>query len=296
MKDRSKAQYEDRIIRVCTYIDQNLDDDLSLDVLSRVAAFSKYHFHRVFSAYTGLSVTRFVQLERLKRASYRIAFKDELRVIDIALEAGFDSPEAFSRAFKREFGQSPSGFMINPEWSQWHSIFQFRTPSKGINIMDVKIVDFQETKVALIEHHGSPKHVLEAAAQFIAWRKETGLSPVKTNKTFGIPRNDPNTTKPQDFRFDICGSINGDVPENSYGVKSALIPNGRCAVIRLQGSHNQIDENIYALYRDWLPQSGEECREFPCYFQYLNFIHDVDECDLLTDIFLPLKSKKVDAR
>lgn len=289
MTAKDVTRYEDRIARVCAYIEHNLDDELSLDVLSDVAAFSKYHFHRVFNAYTGMSLMRFVQLARLKRASYRVAFKDELRVIDIALEAGFDSPEAFSRAFKREFGQSPSAFMAKPEWSQWHSSFQYRIPSKGVNTMDVKIIDFNETKVALIEHHGPKERVLDTAAQFIAWRKETGFSPIKTSKTFGVPRNDPNAVAPEDFRFDICGTVDSDVPENKYGVKAGVIPGGRCAVIRLKGSHDQMDENIYALYRDWLPKSGEECRDFPCYFRYVNFIHDVDECDLLTDIFLPLK-------
>ena len=92
MKANDVTRYEDRIARVCAYIEHNLDDDLSLDVLSNVAAFSKYHFHRVFNAYTGMSLMRFVQLARLKRASYRVAFKDELRVIDIALEVLRGSP------------------------------------------------------------------------------------------------------------------------------------------------------------------------------------------------------------
>ncbi len=289
MKVKNIIQYEDRIARVCAYIEQNLDAELSLDVLSRVAAFSKYHFHRVFCAYTGLSVTRFVQLARLKRASYRIVFKDELRVIDIALEAGFDSPEAFSRAFKREFGQSPSAFMADPQWTRWHSTFRYQIPVKGVNTMNVKIIHCDETKIALFEHRGPKEQVLDSAAQFVAWRKSTGLSPIKSSGTFGIPRNDPNTVAPEDFRFDICGSIKGDVPPNSFGVKTGVIPAGRCAVIRLKGSHDQIDEAIYALYREWLPQNGEEVRDFPCYFQWLNFQHDVDECDLLTDIFLPLK-------
>ena len=289
MKDKNTARYEDRVSRVCSYIEQNLDKDLSLDILSEVAAFSKYHFHRVFTAYTGLSVARFILLTRLKRASYRIAFKNNIRIIDIALEAGFDSPEAFSRAFKRELNQSPSEFMSAPQWKQWHSIFQNRLPCKGTNIMDVKIIDFDETNIALIEHHGPKELVLDTAAKFIAWRKETGLSPIKTSKTFGIPRNDPNSVAPEKFQFDICGSIDRDVPQNTHGVKSGTIPGGRCAILRIKGSHDQIDENIYALYRDWLPESGEECRNFPCFFQYINFAHDVDECDLLTDIFLPLK-------
>ncbi|WP_299197153.1 AraC family transcriptional regulator [uncultured Amphritea sp.] len=280
---------DSRINRVCDYINQNLDAELTLAQLSDVALLSKYHFHRLFSAFTGVSLVRFIQLMRLKRASFRLAFEHEQRIIDIAYEAGFDSPEAFSRAFKRTFGQSPSGFRASPEWPEWHSKFQFDMPSGGVLKMNVEILNFAETPVALVEHKGPREQVLNAVGQFIAWRKETGLSPVNSSQTFGIPYNDPNTSAPEEFRFDVCGSFDGEVPANGYGVKSGVIPGGRCAVIHLRGSHEKIDESIYYLYRTWLPESGEELRDYPCFFQYLNFIHEVDECDLLTDIYLPLK-------
>jgi AraC family transcriptional regulator len=268
---------------------QNLDEDLTLEGLSTVAAFSKYHFHRVFSACAGMSVTRFIQLARLKRASFRLAFEDDKRVIDIALEAGFESPEAFARAFKRTFDQSPSEFRAEPQWPQWHSRFEFHSQPYGDQPMKVDIVNFATTKVALLEHLGPPENVLETAGKFIAWRKETGLSPVKTSKTFGIPYSDPKTTDPEKFRWDVCGSIEGEVPDNKYGVKAGSIPGGRCALIRHKGSHDNLDRSIYPVYREWLPESGEELRDFPCFFHYLNFIHEVDECDLLTDVYIPLK-------
>jgi AraC-like DNA-binding protein len=74
----------------------------------------------------------------LKRASYRLAFEGDKRVIDIALEAGFESPEAFSRAFKRTFDQSPSEFRAEPKWPEWHMRFQFHVKpfgEKQINIL-----------------------------------------------------------------------------------------------------------------------------------------------------------------
>ena len=117
MQDKPANTYDVRIARVCEYINQNLNQVLTLERLSDVAAFSKYHFHRVFSVYTGMSVTKFIQLARLKRASFRLAFEKEKRIIDIALEAGFESPESFARAFKRTFDQSPSEFRAEPRWS-----------------------------------------------------------------------------------------------------------------------------------------------------------------------------------
>lgn len=156
-------------------------------------------------------------------------------------------------------------------------------------MMEVKIIDFIQTRVAVLEHRGSPERVLNSAAKFIEWRKQSQLSPVKTSSTFGIAYDDPNTTTPESFRFDICGSIEQDVPHNSQGVKTGMIPGGRCAVVRHHGSHDKIGSSVYYLYGTWLPQSGEELRDYPCFFHYLNLIYDTAEHELLTDIYLPLK-------
>jgi AraC family transcriptional regulator len=64
--------YHARMQRVLDYIDQHLDGDLDLDTMSRVAAFSKFHFHRQFTAIFEMSVHRYVQLARMKRASHRL--------------------------------------------------------------------------------------------------------------------------------------------------------------------------------------------------------------------------------
>lgn len=292
MKATTATQYDKRMSRVCEYIAHNLDQDLSLIQLSHVAALSKYHFHRVFSGYMGVSLNEYIQLARLKRASFRLAFEPQKNILDIALEAGFEHAETFTRAFKRYFEQTPSDFRASPNWQQWHDRFTFTRQyyrEKAISSMKVKCVDFPVTKVALLRHIGSPEQVLETAGKFIAWRKATGLSPIATSKTFGIPHSDPNLTDPSDFCWDVCGSINQDIPENNFGVVNSEIPGGRCALVQHKGSHDQLDSKIYYIYEQWLTEHNEEVRNFPCYFHYHNFIHEVDECDLVTDIYVPLK-------
>jgi len=69
--------YAERFDRVLDYIDRHLDEDLSVEQMSRVANFSKFHFHRQFSVYAGISVFRYIQLLRLKRASYRLVFEEQ---------------------------------------------------------------------------------------------------------------------------------------------------------------------------------------------------------------------------
>ncbi len=288
----SKAiAYAARFNRVFDYIDKHIDEVFSLEELSQVAGFSKYHFHRQFSEYTGMSVFRYVQLIRFKRASYRLAFNRVDRIIDIGLDTGFENPESFSRAFKNTFGQTPSEFRKSPSWKQWYERYKFPTRERKQN-MDVKIIDFQQTKVAVLEHRGAHELINDSVITFIAWRKASGLSPVKTSRTFGIAYDNPDTTEPEKFRFDICGEVKADVPDNQQCVVNRVIPGGRCAVVRHFGSLDRMGESIYPLYRDWLPESGENLRDFPLFFHYLTLMPETPEHELITDIYLPLKQEQ----
>ena len=285
----SKAsEYAAKFNRVFDYIDKHLDEELPLERLSQVAGFSKFHFHRQFSEYAGLSVYKYVQLIRLKRASYRLVFNRAERIIDIALDAHFENPESFSRAFKNTFGQTPSEFRSNPAWQYWNEQYKFPTRERNHH-MEVKIVNFEPVKVALLKHIGAPELVNDSAKIFIDWRKTSGLSPVQSSQTFGIAYDNPDTTEPDKFQFGLCGSVTEDIPDNPQGVQNSLIPGGRCVVVRHLGAHDRLGESIYPLYREWLPQSGENLRDFPLYFRYLNFMPETAESDLITDIYLPLE-------
>jgi AraC family transcriptional regulator len=280
--------YGERFARVLDYIEQHLGEELSIERLGREANFSKFHFHRQFSAYVGVSVARYVQILRLKRASRQLVFQPAAKIINIAFEAGFETPESFSRAFKREYGQTPSQFRSAPAWKQWRETYRFAFSARS-RTMDVKIVDLAEIKVAALEHRGPLELVNDTARKFIEWRKESRLSPKDSSRTFGIAYDNPDTTEPQAFRFDICGEVSADVPANPQRVVTKAIPRGRCAVVRHLGSHDRIGECAYYLYRDWLPGSGEELRDFPLFFHYLNLITETPEPELVTDIYLPLK-------
>lgn len=288
MNDAITTAYRERFSMVCDYIARHLDEVLTLEKLSALACCSPYHFHRQFLAFSGQPLYRYIQWLRLRRASWRLAFNPQDKVIDIALDAGFQSPESFSRAFRTAFGKSPSQFRQRPDWLDWHQ----RVPkmaSQELQTMEVKTVDFPHTQVAMLQHRGSPELVNDSAATFIAWRKNTGLSPVRDSKTFGIAWDDPATASAEAFRFDICGSVSAAIPENDFGVINGEIAGGRYAVGRHNGSLDNISQTVWAMFRDWLPGSGETLRDAPVFFHYLNFINDVPEHELETDIYLPLR-------
>lgn len=274
--------------RVCDFISSNLDENLKLEEISKLAGISKFHFHRLFSIHIGISFYSYIQLQRLKRASYQLVFVKDLKIIDIALNAGFESPESFSRAFKKTFDITPTKFRKSPDWELWHKKYDFKFLT-GENKVNVKIENLPEILIAVLEYQGPPSKLNDAIPSFINWRKTTGLSPVNSSRTFGLVYCDPETTPPQEFRFDICGEIQSELPKNNMGIVQKVIPAGRFAVLQHTGSHDGLSEKIYSLYRDWLPNSKEEVRDFPLFFNYHNFFPETCEAELITDIYLPLK-------
>jgi AraC family transcriptional regulator len=286
-----EAFYAKRIARVLAYIGRHLDEDLSVERLSEVAGFSKFHFHRQFKAFTGVSVGKAISLMRLKHASMKLAFDGERSITDVAFDAGFEAPESFSRAFKNLQGQSPSEFRAAPEWETWFDIFRtdLRTHEE---IMDPKIVSLPETRIAVLEHRAPPSELMASVQRFIAWRKSCDVSPNATSRTYGLAYDDPSTTEPAKFRFDICGSITGDygaLPKNDFGIVEKSIPAGRYVVARHYGSTDLIGKTVHALYAEWIPKSGEKLRDFPCFFHYIDRMPTVSEHEQITDVYLPLK-------
>lgn len=283
----ARKAYAARIQRVVDHIQENLDGDLSLEVLAGIAHFSPYHFHRQFRAWTGVGVGRLVRLLRLRWAASQLALNPERSVTAIALESGFQSTDAFSRAFREASGRSPTAFRRSPVWSNSELIdFQERLQEHSMNT-NVEIIDFPATRLAAVEHRGPMEQEYAAIARLIAWRRANGVSPDR-GKTFSIQHVDPAAVAPENYRIDICVSFDGPIGENPQGVIAKEIPGGRCARLRHSGSRDYISEADY-LYRIWLPGSGEELRDFPPFFHFVNVGPDVRDEEMITDVYLPLR-------
>ena len=114
--------YKERVNRVIDFIGKHLDEELELDELCHIACFSKYHFHRLFTAHAGVSLKSYIKWLRLRRAAHQLTVQKEDTIINIALDAGFESHEAFSRAFKQVCGQSPLNSRPPPDDHRYHLI------------------------------------------------------------------------------------------------------------------------------------------------------------------------------
>lgn len=154
--------------------------------------------------------------------------------------------------------------------------------------MNVEIVIFPETKVAVIEHHGAPAFEYDTARKLITWKLENRLLDQVKYRSYGLHYTDPFSTPPAEHRVDFCLSVEDDVAPNTYGIKTMIIPSVRCARARDIGSRANNQAVLY-LYRVWLPESGETLGEFPIIFHYVNVGPNVKEAEMITDVYLPLK-------
>ncbi len=290
----ARQHYLARLHQVIAYIDaQKQHDDFSLEQLSQIAALSKFHFQRQFSAQFGISVAHYIQLSRLKRAAHLLAYRPQKSVLDVALDSDYQSPESFARTFKQLSGQSPSSFRKQPVWPAWHIALQPLETLRStltmpqIDLGQVTIIDVPATRIAVLAHHGDPILLGDSIRRFIAWRKQHGLPPAR-HATFNLLYNDPKTTPASDFRLDLAVATDIEISANESGIYASSIPAGRCAYLRHIGTEESLVATFTTLYRDWLPDSGEELRDFPLYLQRIAFFPDVAENDAITDIFLPL--------
>ena len=288
------THYLARMRAVLAHIDTHLDESLDVEQLAEVAAFSKYHFHRQFTLLFGMNVGRYVQLLRLKRAAHQLAYRDAARITDIALACGYEAPEAFTRAFRKQAGQSPTDFRDTPQWGTWaadlHALRALRSQHMPTQpqARSVDIVEREDVPVATIEHHGDPARLGQTIRTFIAWRREQRLHP-SVSATYNIVYNNPDDVPPDAFRMDICVATRDAIAPNAAGVVPKTLAGGRYAVLRHIGSDDTLDQSVAYLYAEWLPASGEALRDAPLLFQRVRFYPDVPEHEAVTDVLLPLR-------
>jgi AraC family transcriptional regulator len=106
---QSLPGYDERIENVKKYIWDHIDEPLNRELLAAVAGFSVPHFHRVFISCVDDNIASYVRRVRMERAGRKLRM-GAVNITEVALAAGYDTHAAFGKAFKQQFGLSPSAF------------------------------------------------------------------------------------------------------------------------------------------------------------------------------------------
>jgi AraC family transcriptional regulator len=292
--------YLRRINRVFDYIQANLDGDLRLETLSSVAAFSPFHFHRVFRGVTGETVAECIRRLRLQRGAHRLRYHPGIPVTDVALEVGFGSHSAFSRAFKDHFGLTPS------EWasSRLDSKMDQADGKAGISaigeagyppwyaeyrrmLMNPQFEDIDSQRYVYwraVGPYGPEGEITEAWQKAYAWAGVRGLLD-GDYRMFGISHDDPAVTPAEQCRYDACVAVPDGVDVSGQN-EQRLVP-GRYAVFSYEGDGADFSGFFTAIYAGWLPSSGFVPGDGPCFERYAPE-HRMDGGGFSCDVCLPV--------
>lgn len=132
-----KNMKSDEMINDCLdYIEENISEQLSLELLADNFYISKYHFHRIFLASMGNSIMSYIRRRRVVRASYELMYSDN-NITYIALDFGFNSLDGFSRAFKRIYGISPYEYRKIKGYSKFNYTHKGENYMKNLNISGI---------------------------------------------------------------------------------------------------------------------------------------------------------------
>jgi AraC family transcriptional regulator len=297
MREATLRDYTERILRVLLHIQQHLEDDLSLDDLAGIAAFSPYHFHRIFRGMVGESVRSHVRRLRLERAATQLKLSD-LPVTRIALEAGYETHESFTRAFREMFGASPSGFRAGngagreaaaPSGIHYRPdgrLEDFEPLHTGGKGMKVKIVREKPVRVAFVRHVGPYDQCGSAWEKLCEWAGPRGYLGAGT-RFLGLCHDDPEITPPERIRYDACITVDEAFDaEGEIGVQT--IEGGDYAMTTHFGPYDKLGETYAMLLGQWVPRNGRQVRSAPGFEVYYNDPGETDPEDLVTDVHVPL--------
>jgi AraC family transcriptional regulator len=277
-KPATAQDYHERILRALLYIQSHLDDDLRLEDVASAAAFSPYHFHRIFRGLVGETLGEHTRRLRLERAAGRLKHAGE-PVTQIAFEAGFESHEAFTRAFGQRFNMSPSKFRNDA--SNYH------LPDNG-DLPPIEVKDLAPQRIVYLRHTGPYAAVGATWQRLMMWAGRKGLLGPDI-KMIGLSYDDPDVTPPDKLRYEAAVVVTCPVePEGEFGVQD--LPGGKYAIATHRGPYETLSETYEKLFGMWLPQSGHHLRDTPTFEQYLNSPQSAKPEDLLTLIHLPLES------
>ncbi len=298
VKEATFQDYRERMLRVLLHIQQNLDESLELGDLASVAAFSPWHFHRIFKGMVGESVNAHVRRLRLERAANRLKHTTD-PVIGIALDSGYETHESFTRAFRKMFGESPSGYRANRiaeevkealsgvHYDPEGDLQNFTPLDEGAAFMKVEIRKLEPVRVAFLRHVGPYDQCGHTWERLLEWAGSRGMVGAGT-KMIGLCHDDPEVTPAEKIRYDACISVDSHFnPEGEIGVQE--VAGGEYAFTTHFGPYEQLGDTYTALAGRWVPRSGRTLRQGPCFEVYLNAPESTEPEDLLTDIYMPLE-------
>lgn len=278
--------YRTKIDQLLHFVEANLDKKHQLTELAARVHLSKYHFHRMITAYLQEPLGTYINRLRMETGAKLLRYSKQ-SINSIAYEVGYDTPAAFTKSFKKVFQTSPSVYRKNKEWRLTIPKIQVEQPvfklSKSIKYVGAK---------RLLYHQSKGGYQLEKLD--LVWQKILQLAHqhrlLTSNTTYyGISRDDPSITATHQLRYDACMSIEKNQTFPITIFNELQIIGGKYLSIVYRGSYDQIGLVYQQIFRELITKEYYQLRSAFIFEQYLNESRDTLPSNLLTEIFIPIE-------
>ncbi len=272
-----RREYVGRINRAIDYVRENLNGDLRLETIAHAANFSPCHFHRTFKSIVGETVNEFVRRHRAQKAAGMLIHSPAMTITEIAVACGYSSPSVFAREFRTHFGASASQFRaggrasldrFRQELADHGYALQTHHGQRTAMVFRVQVREEPQRHVAYIRHVGNYSEIGDAFGRLARWAGPRGLFR-EGARMIAIYHDNPDVTPVDKLRSDACITVpEGTKVNRDIGLMS--LPGGTYAAAYVEIDVTQYGEAWDRLFSDWLPESGYQPDDRPCYELYLN--------------------------
>jgi AraC family transcriptional regulator len=302
-------EYKSRINRVIDYIETRSGNQFTLDELAFTSNFSKFHFHRIFHAITGETPFQFIMRVRLEKAASLLRVNPKNSVTLIAEKCGFKDISVFSRNFRSYFGISPKKYRKKSQEDSNNSqlngnhrqekvdpVMYFCSVSNTIKWKttmelnrSVEVKDLPKMTVAYIRHigpyKGDEKLFEKLWNRLFRWAGPRRLIGGPDFRSLIIYHDDPNVTDQAKLRTSVCITVPPDTKVDGEVGKMELEA-AKYLIARFVVRANQFQDAWDWVYGKWLPESGYQPDDKPCFEIYPE---EPKDGNITVDICVPVK-------
>ncbi|MEM6160301.1 MDR efflux pump AcrAB transcriptional activator RobA [Erwinia sp. P6884] len=244
------------IIRdLLVWLESHLDQPLSLDNVATKAGYSKWHLQRMFKEVTGHAIGAYIRARRLSKAAVALRLTSR-PILDIALQYRFDSQQTFTRAFKKQFNQTPAWYRRSSDWSA----YGLRAPIRldDTTMPEVTFVDLPET--VLVGQTQSYTCTLEQISSYRDemrlhfWHQfltETDMIPPVL---YGLHQSRPSVEKDDEQEILYTTAVPSDqLSQSMQSTQTVLLEAGEYAQFTYEGPRSSLQEFILLIYGTCMP-------------------------------------------
>ncbi|MFX3636925.1 MAG: AraC family transcriptional regulator [Candidatus Pristimantibacillus sp.] len=248
--------------RALDYIEEHLLDAIGIEDIAKQANVSVFHFQRSFTMLTEVAVGEYVRRRRLTLAAQEIA-RTNSKIIDLAYKYGYDTPEAFTKAFRRQHGISPTEARKQGGKLTVYNRLVIQVSLKGAEPMKYRIEERDSFKVVGIKREFSYANGENLSGITKLWQDVNAdgtnellfsLNSSPSKRVLGVCVNDSDQEAKQVMDYWVAAEYDGEVPE---GLSSLEIPSSQWVIFEVNGPMPDAIQTVWKqIFAEWFPSSG----------------------------------------